>query len=113
MSLFRLTKQFNFSASFSRDGKTFGYNYVLGVTVLSGLPKDESFLTAAVETAVIKRVHTSDLTAAGHYFKMPEVSDLEILKAFHRALEPALMPLKIYSLCLQRDQSTLLELVLE
>lgn len=104
------TKRFPFSSSFSRNGRIYGRNFVLGVTLVFSDKMDEEAVVRKVETALIEKIHSRDLSMHVDFLKKVEISDMTLLKAFLRILKPVLRPAKIHSLYLESDSRTRLDL---
>lgn len=105
-----LTKRFSFSASFSRDGRVYGHNYTLGVTLPFSDKIDEEGLERSVREGLIDKIHSRDLSLHVDILKNVEITDLNLLRAFAPEVAAAVRPLALHSLWLERDSRTRLEI---
>jgi hypothetical protein len=97
------TRYFPFSASRRSGPKILGHNYVLGVTVRPLSEAAEAALDAAVEESLMKHLRSRDLTDGVAFLAGQPSDDASLLEAFWRRLEPALAPVELLGLTLQRE----------
>lgn len=108
--LLRLSKRFPFSSSFSRDGKVFGYNYTLHLLTDVLSPEEESGLEDRVSQALIRHIHSRDLSSGVDFLKGVTITDENLLKAFWGIVQQAIDPHRLRALTLERDSRTSLTL---
>ncbi len=101
---FSYTKSFRFSASYSDGLKIIGHNYRLDIT--TDPPGQESDFEKRVQSALIAKIHTRDLSLHVDFLKNTPITDERLLEAFRGVLEKELAPLKIQALNLERDDRT-------
>ncbi|MBI4432027.1 MAG: hypothetical protein HY592_00895 [Candidatus Omnitrophica bacterium] len=111
MSLLRwsvatLTKSFSFSASFARDGKIYGHNYTLEITIDHLSFPDETAMTERVEESLIKKLQSRDLGLHVDFLKGIEIDEKNLLARFWPIVEKAVSPARLYSATLRRDSRT-------
>ena len=100
------TKTFDFSASFSRDGKIYGHNYTLGVTTDWMDEEAEALFEAKVRESLIKKMESRDLGLHVDFLKGARLNDENLLAIFWPILKKEIHPLGLHRLSLQRDQRT-------
>ncbi len=101
-----LTKLFRFSASHAHGTKVLGHNYALGVLVAPLGPEEETAFAEKVETSLIRRLDSRDLGQDVDFLRGVAIADEALLRAFWRVLEPAVAPVRLRGLWLERDSRT-------
>ncbi len=107
----KFTKTFRFSASFARDGKVWGHNYVLGVSIdaPSSLEAEARF-EEAVAASLIRKLESRDLGMDVDFLEGMEISDTHLLVRFSEILRKAVAPLVLRGLTLERDSRSVTSL---
>ncbi len=100
------TKSFHFSASFVRDGRVYGHNFNLLVTLRHADGMDESAVEKTIEESLIQKIHSRDLSTHVDFLKNIPITDLNLLTAFDKIISSLISPLKLHSLALERDSRT-------
>ncbi len=105
-----LAKFFHFSASFSKKGKVYGHNYVLGVTVNGVDNGTETMLINKIESGLIDKINSRDLELHVDFLKGVELTDENILRVFWKIIAALIAPVSLKKLSLERDSRTVLTL---
>lgn len=105
-----LSKRFPFSSSFSRDGKVYGYNYVLHLVTDAMTPEEEKNFESRILDGLIGHVHSRDLSSNVDFLKGLTITDENLLKAFWGVIQREIKPHRLRSLTLERDSRTSLTL---
>ncbi len=100
------TKTFPFSASFSRDGRVYGYNYTLGVTTDWMEESAEAVFEEKVRVSLIRKLESRDLGLHVDFLKGAKLNDENLLAIFWPLLKKEIHPLPLHRLSLQRDDRT-------
>ena len=100
------TKSFEFSASYSKDGKVFGHNYILRATFQAASAADERGLSEKIDQVLIQKMHSRDFGLHVDFLKTTPADDLSRLKVFWEIIQKAAEPVRLESLCLERDRRT-------
>lgn len=101
-----LTKSFEFSASYSDGSKVFGHNYVLRATFVASDFSEEAGLAEKIDSALIQKIHSRDFGLHVDFLKNTPPNDPARLKVFWEKITQAVQPLRLHSLCLERDRKT-------
>ena len=101
-----LSKLFYFSASYSKEDKVFGHNYILEATAEISDEPSEIFFENAIRESLIKKLESRDLGLHVDFLKEVELTEQNILKAFWEVIQKSITPLSLVSLSLQRDKQT-------
>ena len=101
-----LTKSFVFSASHRSGARSIGANYTLFLTLPALDEAAEKELDAVVQSELIEKIHTRDLSESVDFLKGVEITDAALLKAFRVRLERPLARHGLRRLALQRDART-------
>ena len=102
----RLTKFFNFSASYETKGRIIGHNYVLGVTMDYLTEEDEISVSQKIQHDLIDQIHSKDFGLHVGFLKNKEIVDALLLGSFSEILKKSIFPLKIHTLTLKKDDRT-------
>ena len=106
------TKTFDFSASFSRDGKVYGHNYTLGITTDWMDEKAEALFETKVRESLIKKMESRDLGLHVDFLKGAKLNDENLLAVFWPILKKEMHPYPLHRLSLQRDKRTKVDMSL-
>jgi 6-pyruvoyl-tetrahydropterin synthase len=98
-----LTKFFHFSASYQKNDKIAGHNYILGVTIQSSDEAGELLLVKRIEEGLIQKIQSRDLGTDVDFFKNSPISEPFMLKKFWELINTLIKPLAVISLSLERD----------
>ena len=101
-----LTKKFHFSASHSAHDRAIGHNYVLNVTTEALDDALEAILEKKVREVLIQKIDSRDLGLHVDFLKNIDVSDANLLKAFWEVIQPAIHPVQLTALSLEKDERT-------
>ena len=101
-----LTKYFRFSASFSKNNKIFGYNYILGITTDIIAEEEEALLEQKINKNLIKKIDSRDLGTDVDFLKGARLHDENLLSIFWPIIKKEIHPLPLRALSLQRDDRT-------
>ena len=101
-----LTKTFQFSASFADGNRVEGHNYTLKATFHAADERAEEGLDEKIEKSLIQKLHSRDLGEHVDFLKGVPLNDPSLLKVFWSVLAPAVHPVVLYSLSLERDRKT-------
>ncbi|MGH7197475.1 MAG: hypothetical protein ACREH5_01880 [Candidatus Omnitrophota bacterium] len=100
------TKTFDFSASFSRNGKIYGHNYTLGITTDWMDEEAEALFEEKVLRSLIKKMESRDLGLHVDFLKGAKLNDENLLAIFWPILKKEMLPLRLHRLSLRRDNRT-------
>lgn len=101
-----LTKSFVFSASYTRGKRFIGSNYILSLSLPALDETAEKELETIVQSELISKIHTRDLSEGVSFLKGAEMSDASLLRAFWARLSAPLAQYGLRRLALQRDSRT-------
>ena len=99
----RLTKKFQFSASFKNGERMIGHNYVFGVVTQALSEADEKAFENTVRRLLIDRIDSRDLGLNVEFLKNIEINELNLLKSFWKLLEHEILPLRLSEIFLEKD----------
>jgi hypothetical protein len=100
------TKAFDFSASFSRDGKIYGYNYTLSVTTDCLDEAAEARFEEKIRKSLIGKMESRDLGLHVDFLKGAKLNDENLLAVFWPIIKKEIDPLPLHRLTLRRDRRT-------
>ncbi len=100
------TKLFHFSASFSKGAEVRGHNFTLAVTAEYADGMDEAAVEEKIEKALIRKVHSRDLSLHVDFLRGVDITDHNLLKAFLGIISREIAPIRLHSLALERDART-------
>ncbi len=100
------SKDFHFSASFSRGERVIGHNYVLQVTFPAQNEDLERVLIEKIEKSLVRPMESRDLGTDVEFLKGVLIDDRSLLEAFWPLAERAIAPVQLESLSLERDRCT-------
>lgn len=109
MSL-RLTKFFNFSASYETKGRIIGHNYQLAITMEYLNEEDEVRVTQKIQHELIDKIHSRDFGTHVDFLKNKEITDAVLLEVFLKIIEKAVLPVKVLELSLKRDDRSVVSM---
>jgi hypothetical protein len=104
------TRTFDFSASFSRDGKIFGHNYTLSVTTDWLDEAAEARFDEKIRRSLISKMESRDLGLHVDFLKGAKLNDENLLAVFWPIVKREIDPLPLYRLSLRRDCRTEVEM---
>jgi 6-pyruvoyl-tetrahydropterin synthase len=107
---FEFAKSFYFSASFSREGKVFGHNYALTVSMDCPDEKRRFLIENKIQESLIQKIHSRDLGLHVDFLKGVELTEENLLKIFWSLIEKNIHPVILRSLSLEKDSRTKLTL---
>ena len=107
-----LTKSFAFSASHRSGSRSIGANYLFSISLPALGETAEKELERLVQSELISKLHTRDLSDGVNFLKGVEMTDAGLLRAFWGLLSGPLAPHKPRRFALQRDSRTVTTLYL-
>ena len=96
-------KKFQFSASYNVGDRVIGHNYTLGVLTDVLDEAQEKTLERVLQRALIQKVDSRDLGLDVDFLRNTQITDINLLHAFWKLLEPEIRPILIRSLFLEKD----------
>ena len=83
-----------------------GHDYLLSVTTEALDENLETEIESKIQKVLIQKMDSRDLGLHVHFLKNIEITDTNLLKAFWKLVEPAIKPVRLKSMCLERDSRT-------
>lgn len=96
-------KKFQFSASYNIKDRVIGHNYILGVWTEGLDEAQEKMLERVVQQTLLQKIDSRDLGLDVDFIKNTPITDINLLHAFWKLLEPEIRPILIRSLFLEKD----------
>jgi hypothetical protein len=102
----KLSKAFEFSASYSCGKRVMAHNYRLEATWEDVSEQSEPDLDRKIQNALIQKIHSRDLGQDVDFLRGVVLTDVSLLEAFWPVISEAAKPAKLTTLSLERDART-------